>query len=418
MTSGRAEPFFGWRMVGIGFATQALAVGATFHAFGVFLKPVASELGASRLLTVVGPTAVAVVAALVAPLLGRIVDRGAARSLITAGSLLLAVGFAMLAGVRSVVTFGLVFAVVIGLASSMCGTLPASKLVTSWFVKHRGRALGITAMGTSLGGFLLPPLAAWGIGTIGWRSTCLCFAGMVGLGLTPVAWRLVVDRPETVGQHPDGVASSRGEALRESRQGPAAEGEEWTTARLLRSRNFWIITLAVGLVFGATGFFVIHLVPFATDGGISPGRAAWIQSTYAAGGMVGKYLFGRIADRVALRTAFLAAIGLQMLAWSGLMLAPDEALLFVLGITMGLSAGGRLPVWNAMVAAAFGAGSFGRAMGLMSPIMLPLSFAGAPLGGWIHDRTGSYDLAFQGGLVVLVVAALLACSLRLPARSS
>jgi MFS family permease len=408
--------FHGWRMVGIAFAMQALSAGATFHAFGVFVKPVGTEFGASRLLTVLGPTSVAVVGAVVSPLLGRALDRGAARAIITGGALLLAAGFGALALVPSALAFTLVFATLIGLAAAMCGTLPASQLVTRWFVLQRGRALGIAAIGSSVGGFVLPPLAAWAIATVGWRGAFAWFGAAVALLFAPLAWRFVVDRPERLGQHPDGRVPAEPASVPGPHPAPtgSVDAADWSNARLLRSPTFWFITLSVGLVFGSTGLFVLHFVPFATDQGIAPAHAAWIQSTYAASAIAGKYLFGRIADRIALRSAFVAAVALQTLAWSGLLLEPSVPLLLAIGVSMGLSSGGRLPVWGAMVAAAFGARSFGRAMGLMGPVMLPLAFAGPPLGGWIHDRTGSYDLALQAGLGVLVVAGLLAWGLRLP----
>jgi MFS family permease len=125
-------------------------------------------------------------------------------------------------------------------------------------------------------------------------------------------------------------------------------------------------------------------------------------------------LFGRIADAIPLRTAFVGAIALQTLGWGAMLFDPGAGLLTAIAVTMGLSAGGRLPVWSAMLAAVFGVRSFGRAMGLMGPMMLPVAFAGPPLAGYIHDQTGSYQLAFQLGLGLLIAAAAFAFTLRLP----
>lgn len=406
-------------MVGIVFAMQAVATGATMHAFGVFVKPVAEEFGASRLLTVLGPTSAALVGACLSPFVGRWLDRGAARTVIVTGALVMALGLGALAFAPSALVFGATYAALIGLATILLGPMTGAKLVTSWFARQRGRALGISTIGSSLGGFVFPPLAAWGIAVAGWRGAFGAFAVGIALFFAPVAWRWVIDRPERIGQHPDGLAAddpSTSEAA--DAASVAADEREWTTREVLGSRAFWSITASMGLVFSSTSMIVMHLVPFATDQGLTPTRAAWIQSSYAVSAAAGKYLFGRISDRVPLRTAFVSAIGLQALGWSGLLFDPGAGWLTVSVITMGLSAGGRLPVWSAMLASVFGVRSFGRAMGLMSPMMLPLTFAGPPLAGYVHDETGSYQLAFQIGLGVLLAAAAVAFTLRLPKRET
>lgn len=411
------EVFHGWRMVGVAFAMQAVGTGATLHAFGVFVKPVAEEFEASRLLTVLGPAAAALVGALVSPFLGRWLDRGAARVIIVTGALVMALGFGLLALAPSALLFGVTWATFVGLATVLLGPMTASKLVTSWFTRQRGRALGISTIGSSLGGFAFPPLAAWGIAVAGWRGAFFAFAVGVALVFAPCAWRFVVDRPERIGQHPDGLPVTTQAAIG-GESSESADEREWTNREILRNANFWSITLSVGLVFGATGMIVMHLVPFATDQGISVTRAAWIQSTYAASAAAGKYFFGRIADSIPLRTAFISAIALQTIGWSGLLFDPGAGLLTAIAIALGLSAGGRLPVWSAMLAAVFGVRSFGRAMGLMGPMMLPVAFAGPPLAGYVHDRTGSYELGFQLGVVVLLAAIAAAFTLRLPKHAA
>jgi MFS family permease len=91
-------------------------------------------------------------------------------------------------------------------------------------------------------------------------------------------------------------------------------------------------------------------------------------------------------------------------------------MIFTACIPLGLASGGVLPVWAALVGQAFGAADYGRAFGLVNPVMMPFTFTAPPAAGWVFDTTGNYDLAFGGFLVALLVAALVLLPLRLPAR--
>ncbi len=159
------------------------------------------------------------------------------------------------------------------------------------------------------------------------------------------------------------------------------------------------------------------MIPHATDLGFSAQRAALVLSLAAGMGAFGKLVFGWIADHTDLRWALWLATGLQTTAVVILILLPEHptytSLLFALAI-FGLGMGGIVPLWGLLVGRAFGRRAFGRAMGLMSPVMLPLQLWGVPFAGWCYDRFGTYELAFKT-FVCLYAAALAALLLlRLP----
>ncbi len=78
--------------------------------------------------------------------------------------------------------------------------------------------------------------------------------------------------------------------------------------------------------------------------------------------------------------------------------------------------GGVIPLWGALIGAAFGRFAFGRVMGLMSPCMLPIQMLGVPFAGYVFDRWGSYDLAFEIFIVLYLIAIGALVWLRLPAE--
>ena len=138
------------------------------------------------------------------------------------------------------------------------------------------------------------------------------------------------------------------------------------------------------------------------------------MSLLASCGIAGKLGFGLVADRLDLRYAMGLAIVLMIAGLTRLMTASAIGTLAAGCIPLGIAAGGLLPVWGSMVARGFGRRSFGRALGLMNPAMMPLTLAGPPLTGRTYDLTGSYDLAFGVFIGGLVIAGLLLLALRWP----
>jgi len=128
----------------------------------------------------------------------------------------------------------------------------------------------------------------------------------------------------------------------------------------------------------------------------------------AMGGLVGKLVFGTAADRIDLKHGLWAAHALLGTAFLILLAEPAYPLLLVASVCFGLSTGGLLPVWNALVARIFGVDSFGRAMGAMGPLITLSIMPAYALVGRLFDTTGSYSTGlwvFNG--FILGAAALL-----------
>lgn len=400
--------FYGWRIVAVAFVCDFVAVGFMFYSYGVFFKAMAAEFGGSRLQVSLGLTFVSAVGALVAPFVGRSVDHRPVRRIILVGTLLTSTGFLLLGQVQHVWQLYLVLGTLIAVGLSTMGHIPPATLVANWFVHRRGTALGLATMGISLSGLVMPPLATWLIDELGWRGGYLVY-GVATLCLVgpPVAL-VVVDRPEDVGLAPDDDRRSLEDA---------ADQVAWSTSRILRSRGFWVIGLCWALTFTSLGAILTHLVPHLTDIGVGAYRAATLLSIAAGCGLVGKVVFGRVADAGDPRSAVWLSLAAQV---AGLLLLTRattfEGLVPVIAL-FGLGMGGAVPLQSLFVARYFGRRSYGKARGLLQPLMFPLQAIGIPLGGFVFDETGSYGLAFTGyvcayGLAAATLLALPASELR------
>jgi MFS family permease len=268
--------FSGWRMVALAAVMLGLTGPGQTVGVSVFVDPMMAALDLTRSQVSAAYLVGTLVASLALPRIGRALDeRGTRRTL-----LVVAVGLAVALGgmglVAGIVTLTIGF-VGIRMLGQGALSLIATNAVAPWFTRRRGFAIGIvTAVGSSLIA-LVPLLAAWGIGRVGWRAMWVVLAALVVVVLVPVALRGFVDRPADVGQHPDGevvdrdaaavpmnIASTGGPAgVPAHAAGPPRSGRDHTRAEALRTPMLW--ALIGGSV--ATGMLT-------TGDGVPPDRPA------------------------------------------------------------------------------------------------------------------------------------------------
>jgi len=388
--------FLGWRMVALGFLAQNMAIGLTFGSFGVLVKPVASELHASRALASLGIALIMLLMGLSGPILGRLLARYPIRRVMGAGALLMAAGFALAARAGSFPVFLLGYSVIAGAGCAGLGVIPATTLASNWFVARAGLAIGLVNVPLLIA--LTPPAVAWLVELRGWRFALDALA-LAFLVLLPLL-HLVVGRPEDAGQ--------RAMGSEQLAHAPVAAPAEPSAgfARLARSPWYWGVLLAAGLLSCGGIVLMSHLVPYATDRGIPAASAALLLSVNGVFSMGGALLFGYVADRIGARRT-LGLIGLiQAACWSGLVFADRFALFLPLLVGIGLCGGGTHPAFSALLNSAYGRASFATALGLATLLMLPFTFAAAPLAGWLFDTSGSYRSAFALQIAAFLLAAL------------
>ena len=403
------QRFLGWRMVAVAFFVDFVAVGFFFYSYGVFFKAIEQEFGGSRLGVSLGLTVTATVGAFAAPFIGHALDRFPLKRVIAAGAIAMALGFLALSQVRSPLEFYLALGVFIGVGAGAMGQLATAKLVTNWFSRRRGTALGIAATGISASGVVMPFVSATLIELYGWRAGFLMYGAFTALVVVPLVLRVVISTPEEVGLRPDGQLPAPPGGRKTIVPAPLAP-----PSPILSDRNFWVLVAVIGLLFCCQSATLTHMVPRVTDTGVSLQLASLVMSLTAGLGIVGKLSFGWLVDRWNARRAIWFTVGSQLLGQVA-MLQEGSLALFALGAAFfGFGMGGVVPMQGALVAKVFGRTRFGKALGLLRPAMFPLQIIGVPLAGWVFDATGSYRPAFVIFIGLYVAAALAALAFRDP----
>ena len=196
--------FFGWRVVAGSFVSLVLVVGFFTYTFTLFVTPLREEFGVGLEQVMYAPTLAPFLALLTSPFFGVMIDRHPVRVIMTIGCLLTAAGFYALSLAASISAFIVLYAITFALSNGLSGIMTAGAVVSRWFVRSRGRALGITTIGTSVGGMVVPALATWWIAAYGWRTAFEYLALVMLLLVTPMVWFNVRGRPADLGLEPEG----------------------------------------------------------------------------------------------------------------------------------------------------------------------------------------------------------------------
>ena len=387
---GRIYP--GWWIVLATASGQLIQGGFVFWCMGLYTATFEDVFGAPRAQINLIETCLTVATNLLSPVAGILIDRWSIRHLMIIGMVAMGLGLLILSQAGTLFQVWVVWASLIPLGVLLIGAIPSAALVSRWFIRRRGLALGLTATGSSLGGFLVPPLMTWLFLEWDWRTglqvgACICFA------VIPIFFWLLRNEPADLG-----LSGEPNEASANSSKHTAetitADAGDWGIPQLLRSQIFWLQMIVSGSLLAVTLGMLANLSLHAKDLGVTGQSTAVLYSIIAICSFSGKAVTGYLMDRFGIqRCGYLICAFLS----SGLMIllsVQNYSGLVAGAFVMGLGYGGVVPLWTNMPARAFGAGSVGRALGVMNPLHIPITATSAPLAGYISDTTGSYDGVF------------------------
>lgn len=403
MTPTHSKVFYGWWILAVVFVGEMLAIGSTSYAFGLFVQPAEQAFGISRATANSGIILVFLGMGLAAPFVGRLLDRYSARSIFVAGACAMGAGMIGVGLAPSLWMIGLCLVLLVAPGAIAIGPLAANTLVARWFTRHRGKAMGLAAVATSLGGAIIVPFMAFNLDRYGWRESLMIQGVVIIVSVSLLAVWLIRDRPQDMGLLPDGDAEGSASANHSA----TLTGRQWTVPQLLRTRDFWCIGLSVGTMFAINQSVLISMVPYATDAGIGLAQATMMVSGLSIASILGKLLFGALADKVDKRWLLLTVAACTLLMLSVLIVSPSFWVLFAVVCIAGFAIGGELPVWAALLAERFGPRSFGTVMGLMSPFNMGFNLIAIGYVGKAYDLHGSYAVPFGHFMMVAGFATVL-----------
>ncbi|MBN1856812.1 MAG: MFS transporter [Dehalococcoidia bacterium] len=418
MHTHRGRIFYGYYLLAVTFLFLVLFNGSGVFAFSLFVRPLEASLGWGRGEVMAGFTVFYATTGFASPLAGRFVDRYGARPVIAVGALMMGLGFVLVSRISSLPLFYLGY-MIIGTGGAAMGPVPCSAVISYWFKRKRGTALGLMSAGIGAGGVVVAPFIGYMLSHYDWRMAYLSLGVLIMAITIPLALLLIRTRPSEKGLYPDGAKGPVGVSEDATRRGGEREGT--TLKHALHTGTFWFIAIAFTLfAFGSMGALQAS-VPFLEDIGYPTATAAAALGAIGFGSAVGKILFGWMCDKMAPNHAF--AVGAAFLLAGVLILLTVHAdsplaIIWTYALLLGLGAGAWLPTLSMLASTRFGLLHYGAVFGALN-LCLSLGTASGPLfAGMMYDATGSYFAAFTIFAGLLALAIPIIFMVRKPAHST
>lgn len=371
--------------------------------FSVFLLPLEEALSANRGTVSSIVSLAMLMTGLMSPVTGALFERLGPQVLYPAGLALFASAYAIASMANSIYVLYATIGVTAGIAIACIGQLSAAILINRWFHARLGAAMGVIYSATGVGALLVSPAAAMLIARYDWRTTYQIYA-VVLLALIPVV--LLLPWRKIRAGHPH---YRQFHAAAPKTENAAANPDEWTVRRALRTAPFWGLTAAFFFAGCGVISIMIHSVTFMIETGIDPIHAATAFGLIGLLSPFGIIGFGALGDRLGPRLAVLLSYVLSLTAVGGLVMIkyfPSPVAIPLLVISMGLSMGARGPTVSIIAMRIFRGSNFGGIYGVISMGGSMGAAAGAWLGGYLQDIFHTSDaLMIFSALSVLLSGA-------------
>ena len=373
--------------------TETITWGILYYAFGVLLAPMERDMGWSRAQSTAAFSIALLLAAAGAVPVGRLVDQGRARVMMTLGSCAGTLLLVLWARVESLHALYLVWA---GIGLTMATVLyePAFAVLAKWFVHDRERGFTILTLAAGLASTIFNPISSWLAGWLGWRQAVLVLAGF--MGATTIPMHALLLRPHPRG---DGEASTAASA-------PSASGPDVDARAALRTATFWFLALAFLIQSFAHAGISLHSVPMLIEWGYPSTFAATMIGLVGVMQVLGRLVFAPLRTRLSSRSVTMLILAFQSVSFLVLWGVHGIYGLVAFVACFGISNGMATLVRASIVAELWGRTHYGAIAGALS-VWSTLARAVAPVSIGIAYALGGGYRPVLVGLAILSALAVL-----------
>lgn len=352
---------------------------------------------------------------LVAPFVGRAINRFGASKVIALGALTVGIGFFILSSLVELWQLYLGNAT-IGIGMAAAGYITHSTVVLNWFKKRKGLAVGIMSMGIGVGGFALSLLiGGYVIPNFGWRAAYIVLALLTSVVVSVLALAVIKTKPSDIGLNPDGAQENdQVRLLNNTSKDNLNDNREFTLNTVVKVPAFWLIVLSFTLMAFSNVGVTQSQVPYLGDIGFPAATAALVLGGVSLMIATGQLGFGWLCDHMPVKFACAIGQGLQLIGIIVLLfcIKPDSPpfILWLYVILYGLGVGCWLPTMSIITRTSFGTIAYAQIFGVAS-LFRTLGVALGPLiGGYLFDITDTYQWTFMiyASLYLISIPAIIA----------
>jgi sugar phosphate permease len=411
--------FYGWIVLACVCCASLARQGPAVATLSIFVEPMTGDLGWSRTALSGAVSLGGVMAAVLSPLIGPMLDRRGARAMLCSAVLVTGICTTALSFTQSLAAFYVFFCIA---RMNFAGPFDIGiyGALNTWFVVRRPLANAIVNVAQMAGLAAMPLIAHAAMAQHGWRAGWVAVGTTVLLvGFLPV-WLFLVRRPEDVGLLPDGRPPdppAPGALAGDARQGARAE-PAFSRAEAMRTPAFWLLGLYTVAIYPVQAGVSLHQAPHLIERGIAPATAASIVSVFSIGAGLGAAAFGLAGRRLGVRASLALAAALTA---TGTLLMPGIASPlqgYVAAGCFGAGLGGVFTILPLAWADYFGRNSFGAIRGAALTMQVTAQASGPLLSGYLRDLTGNYTASLTTFAVLSGLAIVLALLARAPRRAA
>jgi len=400
------DGFYGWTNLVIMFFFS-FAMMPMLLSFSYFLPSWVADFKWNMGTASIAQTISIIISGITAPLVAIFIMKRGTRRAIVIGNSLCVLGLIMLAYQNHIWQLFLGVGVFIGLGMSLGGMLAMMTITNNWFIMKRTVALSISMASMGFSGIIIGPSMMGLIGAVGWRHTYLILAGLALLFCVVVPGLFLKNKPEDLGQVPDGPMSVKpGKAGFDSSpyKHLYKTPVDFTAPEALRTRTLWLLVAFTAIQFLVIGGSGTHIMKFQEEIGISAITAGLMGSLFSAVMGISQLGMGFLGLRIKMHSLAVYSMLLGIIGFSSLLFAKSVSGMIIYSIIFGISSGIQMIAMGNIMPDYFGRTEFPKIMGYTMPFSTFISSVGAPIAGYIRESTGSYIPAFRFLLALLIVA--------------
>ncbi|MGX8128299.1 MFS transporter [Clostridioides difficile] len=387
--------FRGWLVVFAGLILMISVYGIVNNCASLFIKPVTEDLGFSRSEFSLYYTVIALSTMVIALFMGKLAKKFKLKNIMLVGCVLAGIGYIGYSYASSIYVFYLM-SIFSGLGLGMTTLTPLSIIISNWFVEKRGLALGLTFMGSGVGGMIFNPIANYIILNYSWRQSYLVLGIIILVTTIPVVLIFMSEKPSDKGLLPYGYSNSSENVLDNSVKGIML-------GDAIKTKIFWIMVVGLILITIIAMGVQMHIASYLTDIGYSPTFAASVISINMGVVILGKILLGYVFDKVGCEKGVIF-VGLQVfLGVLALLFASKYPAIIVFIICWGIGNCMGTIVPALITSEIFGKRDYSTIVGVVNAVVLLGAALGSAVTGKLYDMSGGYTLAWMTYLVLTVI---------------
>ena len=401
------DGFYGWVNLAVMFFFN-LAMYPMMFTFALCLPVWVKEFSWSRGQISLAQTISLILSGLVAPVVGIYIMKKGPKIALVIGNLVSVIGLVLLSYQQHIWQLFLDYGVILGLGVSIGGMLAMMTVVNNWFVMKRPLALSVSMASMGLGAIVFKPSLMILINTIGWRNTYLLTAVAVLLLCVISPALLLVNKPEDLGQVPDGSSSRKPQGVKQDVSPPPnlyKTPVDFTAREAMRTTTMWLLVGFSVVQFAVLQVLITHQVAFLFDIGIPSVQAAFAAGILGPVMSISQLGVGFLGLKFKMHTLAVVSILIGTIGFVIMLFAKSMGIVILYNIVLGIGFGIQAIAMGNLIPDYFGRTEFPKMMGYTMPFTTFLSAFSAPAAGYIRDTTGSYIPAFQL-CVALMVAGL------------